>query len=1306
MTRTSSFLGRLLALIGVVVLPWLAAMTLTIVRDRQQAEAAALASVRDRSAMLARDVEDTLQRARRLLDFLSQRPEIVRGDGAACQVLLTGLVGLDPVLANAGFADLHGKPLCVSVNAQAMPGSVADKALFRAALAANGDMVVSKPRRGLVVDRQVLTLARSVTGAGSGSGAAPSGVLAITLDLQTWSQGWRQHVGVDGGSLVLQDTEGTIVGRYPDPARWIGHDAKRELDRFRERLPDGMGLGTGVDGMRRFYATTPVSLWGWTAVAGVPEDVVLTPARQGAWRAAAALALLTALVLWLAWRLSRRLVAPLAHLSATAHAVAEGRPKARADEGLPGEFATVAIEFNRMLDKRDQALARLAASERRFRDMLDTVELFAVAVDAEGRISYCNGFFLRRTGWSMAELGGEDFGERCVPPERRADREQWRDALREDRLPAHSEAAILTRDGERRWVRWSSTMLRDEHGAIVGRASIGEDATDRHQAERQVQRLSGFLAALSRTQRAIIHRAERDHLLQEACSACVEAGQAGIASAWLRVDGLLRMAAWAGPADRLFGPLPAAVDPGAGGFEQTLTGRALFDGLAGISNDLLRDPDALHWRDRVEVAGVRAQAVFPLRCAGEIVGVMLLHMDEPDWFDDALVELLGQLTDDLAFALDNLQRERTSQELRRQSALDHRRFKSIFEASPMGIAVRRLSDGRLLDVNPVFCERVGMPREALLGRSMVDLGVGMTPEDSERLMAAMRDKGRVRDFETRVRDLTGRERYVLFNGEVIEYDGRPAVLTISHDVTASRHAERALAARERQLAGIVDSAMDAIITIDAEQRVLMFNRAACKMFRVSVDQVLGQTLEAFMPPELAERHHAGVRAFIDSGKEQAAIAGRRVLYGLRSDGERFAFEAAVSRQGEGAQMTMTAVIHDLTERLAADAAREARIVAEVASQAKTEFLSRMSHELRTPLNAMLGFAQLLSNDPREPLSPRQDQQLALIRDAGWHLLALIDDVLDVSRIEAGQMEMQRLPVPLRPLLESALSVSASLAERQQVRLQPLAAALPGELAVVADPTRLRQVVLNLLSNGCKYNRPGGEVALEVHDEGEQLRLDVVDNGAGMSAEQLSHLFEPFNRLGREHGAVEGTGIGLHLTRQLVRRMGGTIEAHSAAGRGTRMSVRLPKALPVDGPRLPVPAGAAGGGAEGELAGRVLYIEDNPVNLMLVEQFLLRWPQVHLTSADTGAAGLRRVRSERFDLVLLDMQLPDTHGTEVLASLRADERLKDLPVVALSASAMPEAVDAALGAGATEYWTKPLNLARLAADLRRFLRTGA
>ncbi|HEV8691973.1 MAG TPA: cache domain-containing protein, partial [Ideonella sp.] len=586
-------------MIAAVTLPWVAVIGMDILSEHEAAEAEALRSVQQRSRLLAQEIDDTLQRSRQLLDFLASRPEIAQADQAGCQSLLGGLLRIDPLLANAAFADARGQVLCASIRNERLPSSVIHAEEFEAARASK-PVVLGAPRPGPVAGRPVLPLLRGV----DGPGGRTIGVLVLTLDLQAWSESWHRHAMTEGSTLALQNSAGIIVARYPDPGRWIGHDAAERLQAFRRMAPEGVGLGVGVDGVRRFFATTALPGWGCTVVAGIPEQAVLAPARAEALRAGVALLLLTLLVWWLAWRLSRRLVAPLQHLAVTARAVAEGRREARADEDLPGEFSTVASEFNRMLDSRDRTQAKLAESERRFREMLDTVELFAVAADVDGRITYCNDFFLQRTGWRLDELTGADFGERCVPPERRGERDEWRQALRDGRLQAHTEAAILTCQGERRLVRWSSTMLRDERGVIVGRASIGEDVTDQRRAEAQVLRLSGFLAALSRTQRAIIHRAPRHELLREACDACVDAGQAHVASAWLLSSTGLVAEAWAGPAEALFGPMPARLDVDAPGFADSPTGHALRIGLPGISNDLADDARAGDWRESAQAAGI------------------------------------------------------------------------------------------------------------------------------------------------------------------------------------------------------------------------------------------------------------------------------------------------------------------------------------------------------------------------------------------------------------------------------------------------------------------------------------------------------------------------------------------------------------------------------------------------------------------------------------------------------------------------------------------------------------------------------
>jgi PAS domain S-box-containing protein len=415
----------------------------------------------------------------------------------------------------------------------------------------------------------------------------------------------------------------------------------------------------------------------------------------------------------------------------------------------------------------------------------------------------------------------------------------------------------------------------------------------------------------------------------------------------------------------------------------------------------------------------------------------------------------------------------------------------------------------------------------------------------------------------------------------------------------------------------------------------------------------------------------------------------------------------VLRDEHGQPLRMTGVNWDITQRKLSEAAVRDKETAERASRAKSEFMARMSHELRTPLNAVLGFAELMERDGDEPLPGAQRERLSRIRSAGAHLLALIEDVLDMAALEGAGLPLVCEPVSLDAAIDDVRPWLLPLAEPGQITLH----LPPTALWAQADGRRLRQILSNLLSNAVKYNRPGGEVWLEAcaetGDGGEpgaagevaaaarQLHLVVRDTGRGLSATQLEHLFEPFNRLGAEREGIEGVGIGLTIVRHLVHSMGGRLEVHSQPDEGTAFHVWLPSAagaLPRQGEGLPPVPGAQPAGLE------LVYIEDNPVNVLLVEQLVALRPGMHLRSAPEGSAGIALLRTRLPDLLLVDMQLPDMDGFEVLRRVRADAAWQALTVIALSANAMPDDVGRARAAGFDDYWTKPIDFERFLAGL--------
>jgi len=406
----------------------------------------------------------------------------------------------------------------------------------------------------------------------------------------------------------------------------------------------------------------------------------------------------------------------------------------------------------------------------------------------------------------------------------------------------------------------------------------------------------------------------------------------------------------------------------------------------------------------------------------------------------------------------------------------------------------------------------------------------------------------------------------------------------------------------------------------------------------------------------------------------------------------------------------TIVLRDITVRLMADAERRAHEALEASSKAKTEFLSRMSHELRTPLNAVIGFSKLLRLDTVKPLSIEQLERVQHVENAGAHLLALVNDVLDLSRIESGEMSVSPEAVQLVRVIEEAATMVSPLVTKAGIEVfmaaEPPApaagqrgdprAAARGDVWVSADPVRLRQVLVNLLSNAVKYNRPGGSVALTWKCERGECEIQIVDTGQGIAPEQLAGLFQPFNRLGAEASAVEGTGIGLVLSRQLAEMMGGTLAVTSTFGVGTCASLKLGIASAAASMADTARMGRSQAPAAPTLS--VLYAEDDEVNAELVRQLVTMRRGVSLRVATSGAMALEYARADPPDLMLVDMNLGDMTGIELARELRRDRTTRNLCLVALSADALPEQIRAAMDCGFESYLTKPINFEEVLAVL--------
>jgi CheY-like chemotaxis protein len=362
---------------------------------------------------------------------------------------------------------------------------------------------------------------------------------------------------------------------------------------------------------------------------------------------------------------------------------------------------------------------------------------------------------------------------------------------------------------------------------------------------------------------------------------------------------------------------------------------------------------------------------------------------------------------------------------------------------------------------------------------------------------------------------------------------------------------------------------------------------------------------------------------------------------------------------------------------------------QLANLAKSDFLSSMSHELRTPLNAILGFAQLLEMDSPSPI---QERSVGQILKAGWHLLALINEILDLSLIESGKMSLSLESVSLADVMLECQSMIEPQAEKRGIRVAFPRFDTP--IFVKADRMRIKQVLINLLSNAIKYNKVDGKVSVDCatgHDG--RVRISVSDTGAGLTPDNLNHLFQPFNRLGQEGLAEEGTGVGLVVCKRLTELMGGAIGVKSTVGKGCVFWIDLDFAeAPHAGAIGGIPAVAARPNARPDAQlHTLLYVEDNPANLVLVEQLIERRPDFRLLTARDGQRGVEIARAARPAVIVMDINLPGISGIDALKILAEDPATAHIPVIALSASVMPRDVERGMEAGFVRYLTKPIKL---------------
>jgi PAS domain S-box-containing protein len=755
------------------------------------------------------------------------------------------------------------------------------------------------------------------------------------------------------------------------------------------------------------------------------------------------------------------------------------------------------------------------------------------------------------------------------------------------------------------------------------------------------------------------------------------------------------------------------------GIEAWLTRERTAVAKARQSLQLLSDDeDALLTKRRADAARLRVLAevgvavLLVIGAVGAFLGVRLFARGLTRRVDriEADLDEAGADTppDESADDLGRLARRlrETVQALsRRESELrDARSFlENVLTVGP--VVVIRAVNGSVTYVSP-NCERVlGLRDEDLRGPRLWMRHVAaeeQTRFDEITARLFEPDGPDVVEFEGSF-EINGRLRHLscLVTREAQTSDER-GLFVYALDATARRMAENEGARHQRELSAITAASPDIIAVFTADLQIAFASEATTAITGYRANDRIGETVGSFVHDEDSLALTDAVRSVITGAAEDFTVRVR-----TRHVSGRYVQLEAHGRPllgDSGEPVAAVAIFRDISERVALEAALvEARDAANAASKAKSEFLSRMSHELRTPLNVVLGFAQLLK---MEPLGVEQDSWIEQILIAGRHLLDLINEVLDIARIESGALSLSSEPVSLRDVVGETVESMRPIAASSEISMDFL---IEGDdLYVQADRQRLKQILLNLLGNSVKYNRPAGSVLVTCKVQDDRMtEIRVSDTGIGIAPENIERLFIPFDRLGAENSNVEGTGVGLPLSLRLVEAMDGDLSVESAPNEGSTFTVALPRALNPDG----IEGDDAIAQAESQInldaddgpRGTLLYVEDNAANLQLMQRVIARRPGIRLLHAAYGRMGLELARTGHADLVLLDLHLPDMTGAEVLEQLRLSRTTSDVPVYVVSADATAGQAAQLRAAGADGYLTKPLDVHRLLDLLDRILR---
>ena len=948
--------------------------------------------------------------------------------------------------------------------------------------------------------------------------------------------------------------------------------------------------------------------------------------------------------------------------------------------------------------------------------LVSTLPDLVFVKDLKGVYRACNPAFERVFGKPEAGIIGHTDHALASPEQADAQRQHDLDALAANRPLISEDWLTLAAGGDKALFETIKAPMRDASGRVIGVLGIARDVTQHRHAEQRLRRLNQLYRVLGRVQDAAHVKDDPSSLYAAICQAVVEEG--GMSLAWIGSTDdrreTLRPVQRAGDTLQPLPPLRignqqrpgwTGDEPGRGGSSATAALRAWREGKTALVRE---DPAPAVLPGILEGPPGGAWLAMPLKVDTEVRAVLCMRAEQAERFDAEEVGVLERLAMQVSLRLTADEAEAARQKVVSALRDSEARFSLMFQTSPVGMLLKSSPGGRVTDVNQAWLDLCGYQRSEVIGPGALPLALWADPAQHAAAMTELQETGRVIGRELRLRKRSGEQVDIAYSATRTPLGGQDHLLASFVDITLQKHAtrraeeeadqlEHEVARRGAELNSLFAALPDAYFRLSPEGVVLDFRPGRDVPLPHAPLQVPGRSLQQVLPPRAAETIAAAITQ-VGASQQPVSVEYTQAL----PEGEQKTFEARIVPTEPGGDLV--AVVRDVSERHALETEREAaREEAERQARHRSEFLANMSHEIRTPLNAILGFAQL----GFEQTQGRSAQTgYNRILSAGKLLLAIVNDVLDYSKIEARRMDVESIPASPRQLIEATADMLRDTAQQKGLALRVhLAPELP--LACMTDPTRLQQILANLLANAVKFTHRGGIDLLADRDgnsDGEWLRIRVQDSGIGMNASQREALFAPFRQADasttRRYG---GTGLGLAISRQLAELMGGEITVHSTLGVGSEFTLRLPlRAVPARWQQLTLAEDetpTAGAPLEGL---RLLVAEDNPVNQIVIKQALSSaGARVTLAADGREAVNLVTDSPDGFDAVLMDIQMPEMDGYEATRRIRLLAPL--LPVIGQTAHALQEERDQCLACGMVAHVAKPIDLARLIATLRAVMR---